>query len=83
MKAFPKISDARFIDARHLLSTTDLSNIMGFNISKDFIVNKLEIYPSVETHLGFYWTDDKVTKVKLALAKYLIQDCLENSKELA
>jgi hypothetical protein len=83
MKAFPKISDAKFINASELISTTDLSNILGFNISRDFIVNKLEIYPSVETHLGFYWTDDKVTKVKLALAKYLVEDCLENSKELA
>jgi hypothetical protein len=83
MTAFPKISDAKFIDARNLLSTTDLSNIIGFNISRDFIVNNLEIYPSVETHLGFYWSVDKVTKIKLALAKYLIQDCLESSKELA
>jgi hypothetical protein len=83
MNPFPKISEARFIDARNLLSTTDLSHTIGFNISKDFIVNKLEIYPSVETHLGFYWSKDKVTKVKLALAKYLVEDCLENSKELA
>lgn len=82
MKAFPKISEAKFIDGRSLISTTDLSNIIGFNIGKNFIVNKLEIYPSVETHLGFYWSEDKVTKIKLALAKYLIQDCLENSKEL-
>jgi hypothetical protein len=51
--------------------------------SAEILLSKLEIYPSVETHLGFYWTEDKVTKVKLSLAKYLIEDCLEKSKELA
>jgi hypothetical protein len=38
MNHFPKISDAKFINASELLSTTDLSNIIGFNISRDFIV---------------------------------------------
>jgi hypothetical protein len=69
--------DKKLIHSKDLLSTTDVSNAIGVNLTKTFITTQLEVYPTIQTTLGYYWPKDRLPLIRIALAKYVLEDVLE------
>lgn len=73
----PNYHELKAIRTKDMLSTSDINAAIGITMSRDFIAKQLEIYPKLETNLGYYWNKNDLKTIKLVLAKYLIESALE------
>lgn len=79
----PNYHELKAIRTKDMLSTSDINSSIGITMSRDFIVKQLEIYPKLETNLGYYWDKKDLQTIKLVLAKYLVESVLEEKNEEA
>ena len=79
----PNYHELKAIRTKDMLSTSDINSAIGITMSRDFIAKQLEIYPKLETNLGYYWDKKDLQTIKLCLAKYLVDSILEGKNNEA
>jgi orotate phosphoribosyltransferase-like protein len=65
MKTQEKIMKKQTVLKSIPLVTGQVSEELGINISKEFIVRKLKVKPFLETKTGTYWDDIRLIQAKL------------------
>lgn len=54
-----------------VVSTTDISRLLGFTVSAKFIKNELKVFPAYEPYQGVFWFKSQVPEIIKALISLL------------